>query len=341
MKKSTLITTIAMIVVVVVALSTATYAWFSSSTSAVATSSTISTTASADWTLADARNGESANDYIINAASDTITLNDTNINRGLWTPVNAISTTFNDQGIGASGSISGNQTFITAKKSGNQVVYDSTESIRPDILKVTNSTSSDKHLKLSVVLNAGNDTTRVASFYACAAVRFYVEFEVINKDQNAETAIKKYIACNQFATAKANGYSDSGLQNVAASRVAQSTFEDKNAAPAAGVTDNKTVIANINYNNAPTVYTGSGTPTGFAVPEKWGIVTETQLAQYGVAATDYIYVYDYEIPEYVFSIGDAANILLFTWIDGWTAQAEAGGASFKVSYAFNTGSAVS
>ena len=36
MKKSTLITTIAMIVVVVVALSTATYAWFSASELAVA-----------------------------------------------------------------------------------------------------------------------------------------------------------------------------------------------------------------------------------------------------------------------------------------------------------------
>ena len=341
MKKSTLITTIAMIVVVVVALSTATYAWFSSSTSAVATSSTISTSAAADWTLADARQGSSTNDYIINAASDVITLNETTINNGLWTPVDAITTTFNDEGIGASGSISGNQAFITAKKSGTQVVYDGSASIRPDILKVTNSSSGDKHLKLSVVLNAGNDPTRVASFYACAAVRFYVEFEVVNKDAQAASAVKKYIACNQYATAKASGYSDSGLQNEAESRVAQSTFEDKNNAPAAGVTDNKTVIANINYNTAPTVYTGDDAPTGFAFPAKWGITTETELAQYGVAETDYIYVYNYEVPGYVFSVGDAANILLFTWIDGWTAQAEAGGASFKVSYAFNTGSAVS
>ena len=50
MKKSTLITTIAMIVVVVVALSTATYAWFSASSVSVAQVD-MTTTASADWMI--------------------------------------------------------------------------------------------------------------------------------------------------------------------------------------------------------------------------------------------------------------------------------------------------
>ena len=56
MKKSTLITTIAMIVVVVVALSTATYAWFSSaSTNKV--SATVSTSTLGDFAISQATVG--------------------------------------------------------------------------------------------------------------------------------------------------------------------------------------------------------------------------------------------------------------------------------------------
>ncbi len=91
MKKSTLITTIAMIVVVVVALSTATYAWF---TSSQATYANVEMTITADQNLTVLLNGENPyNDNTLVAftaqdftADADATDNSTGIRAGIWVP---------------------------------------------------------------------------------------------------------------------------------------------------------------------------------------------------------------------------------------------------------------
>ncbi len=328
MKKSTLITTIAMIVVVVVALSTATYAWFSSSTSAVATSATITTSAAGDWTIAKAEvNG--SNGFVVGQAADTITLNSTGLNAGLWSPVGKIATTFNDESVGVSGNITTNTTFIEARTKGGMNVYNATAgAIVPDVLKLSNAQQDAKTLKMSVVLNAGPDTTKVSSFYACAAVRFYAVFEVMDG-----TTYKQYVVSNAYGYASTVGYSDTSLTE-SVERSGGTTYEKKAGQLTAGVNGNETVIANINYLQAATV---EGVGVQFKNPVSGWSLDAENLNKYGVQATDYIYIYDYILPVDV-AVGQSTNVLIYTWIDGWEAKTEAAGSSFTVNYAFNTGS---
>lgn len=166
MKKSTLITTIAMIVVVVVALSTATYAWFSASEVAVA-SVNMSTTASADWALV---LGQKTGNNIsfAGASSDQISLE--NSMNGLYSPTAKIAT-----GIGQGLQVqdSALASFYSAKKNGASVIQDGVaKEINPYYIRVINTKDTPKTLILSVVvaIEDGNDT----SYYAAAATKFYI-----------------------------------------------------------------------------------------------------------------------------------------------------------------------
>ncbi len=326
MKKSTLITTIAMIVVVVVALSTATYAWFSSSTSAVASSATITTAAAGDWTIAQAT-VDGSNHFVVGPAADTFTLNSTGLNAGLWSPVGKIATKFSNDTVGVSGNVSTNTTFIEARVTSGKNVYNATTGpVKPEVLKVSNAKQDPNTLKLSVVLNAGSDTTKVSSFYACAAVRFYVVFEVMDGQ-----TYKQYTVSNAYSYADTYGYEDSSFV-TSAERSGGTTYEKKAGTLTAGVDGNETVLANINYNNAATVDTQGA---DFVHPSELSIDPEN-LAKFGVEADQYIYIYDYVLPVDV-AVGQSVNVLIYTWIDGWQAQSEAAGSSFTVNYAFNKG----
>ncbi len=328
MKKSTLITTIAMIVVVVVALSTATYAWFSSSTSAVATSATITTTAAGDWTIASAQL-DGSNNFVVGQAADTITLHNEGLTQGLWSPVGKIATAFNDTSVGVSGKVTTNTTFIEARVKNSMNVYNATAvGTVPDVLKVSNAQQSPKSLQLSVVLNAGSDTTKVSSFYACAAVRFYVVFEVMDGE-----TYKQYTVSNAYGYASTTGYSDTSLTE-SVERSGGTTYEKKAGQLTAGVNGNETVIANINYLQAATV---TGESAQFKNPISGYSITEDNLVKYGVTKDDYIFMYNYTLPVQV-AVGQSTNVLIYTWIDGWQAQTEAAGSSFTVNYAFNTAS---
>ena len=123
MKKSTLITTIAMIVVVVVALSTATYAWFSASSIAIATVD-MSTSATADWALVEGTrtpgSDGAATVSFAGASSDQISWTDTDsaIFKGLWSPAAAITTTI-QQSLQANAAKEAS--FYSAKKTGATV----------------------------------------------------------------------------------------------------------------------------------------------------------------------------------------------------------------------------
>lgn len=333
MKKSTLITTIAMIVVVVVALSTATYAWFSSSTSAVATSATITTTAAGDWTIAKANITVGGTEqaptysYVVQAAADSITLNTTGLNQGLWSPIGEIDTAFNDSSVGVSGTILNPEKFIEARVSNNGNLYHSTSSvILPDVLKLSNAQQSAKTLRLSVVLNGGADTTRVSSFYACAAVRFVAIFEVMNG-----TTKEVYTVSNAYGYADTVGYTDAACTSAADSRVIDTTYEKQAGTAATNAGANKTVLTNIDYDHAATV---GDVGDQFKIYSGWGIDIDN-LTKYGIGATDYIYMYNYDLPVPV-AKGQSTNVLIYTWIDGWQAATEAAGSSFTVNYAFNT-----
>lgn len=332
MKKSTLITTIAMIVVVVVALSTATYAWFSSSTSAVATSATITTTAAGDWTIAKGNITENQGTYtyVIAAASDSITLNTTGLNQGLWSPIGEINTAFTETSVGVSGGIVNPEQFIEARvNNGGNLYHQTSETILPDILKLSNAQQSPKNLRLSVVLNAGSDTTKVSSFYACAAVRFVAVFEVMNG-----TTKEVYTVSNAYGYCDTVGYTDSACQTAADARVEDTTFEKQAGTAATDSVNKKTVINNINYAAAATVGAGAQ----FKQYNGWGISVDN-LTKYGIGEQDYVYMYNYDLPVPV-AVGQSTNVLIYTWIDGWQAATEAAGSSFTVNYAFNTAGAV-
>lgn len=166
MKKSTLITTIAMIVVVVVALSTATYAWFSASELAVA-SVDMTTTASSDWALVQ---GVKTGDNIsfAGASSDQISLE--NSMNGLYSPTAKIATGI---GQGLQVNDSAVASFYSAKKNGAKVIQDGeAKPINPYYIRVINTKNEEKTLILSVVvaIDGSNET----SYYAAAATKFYI-----------------------------------------------------------------------------------------------------------------------------------------------------------------------
>ena len=140
MKKSTLITTIAMIVVVVVALSTATYAWFSASEVAVA-SVNMSTTASSDWALVEGkRPQDSENISFAGASSDQISLE--NSMNGLYSPIAEITTGVS-QALQATDS--NRATFYSAKKNGSTVIQDGeAKAIDPYYIRVINTKNTQK-----------------------------------------------------------------------------------------------------------------------------------------------------------------------------------------------------
>lgn len=166
MKKSTLITTIAMIVVVVVALSTATYAWFSASELAVA-SVDMSTTASSDWALVQGVKTGS-NISFAGASSDQISL--TNSMNGLYSPTAKITTGVQQSLQATDSNVA---SFYSAKKNGANVIQDGeAKAIDPYYIRVINTKNIPKTLILSVVvaIDGANET----SYYAAAATKFYI-----------------------------------------------------------------------------------------------------------------------------------------------------------------------
>ena len=199
MKKSTLITTIAMIVVVVVALSTATYAWFSSTSTAIANTS-FTTEVSGDWTIMlGTVDGENFNDLqYVGSAADTIDLTTiaTSINTGLWCPTSAIETIITDSN--AATTLDDRANFVQAEKTGTLYNIKKLQTpamngasaatgnegvIKPFALRLVNVSGKTQVLQLNITVNAKSSGT-TNSMYAAAAVRFYV-YEVTNTSPDA------------------------------------------------------------------------------------------------------------------------------------------------------------
>jgi len=327
MKKSTLITTIAMIVVVVVALSTATYAWFSSTSTAIANTS-FTTEASGDWTI---MKGTVANNALAfeGAAADTITLDATAISAGLWCPTATIAAAIADSD--ASTTLSDKAGFVQAQKNGNDykitklqtAAYDSTVPdttnglVAPFALRLVNVSGATKTLQLNITVNAGSQGTN-NSMYAAAAVRFYV-YEVKNTD-------------NGTGTAYTSGYNITNTAGVDAltaigSNITKGTAVEKSSNLKALTSYNdetpvytNVTIANYNVGDISTQFNTAPNPAG------------ADLQAIGIAAGDKYITYSFDLG--VYNANDFSNIIIYTWIDGWVANASAARASFNVNYGF-------
>ena len=297
MKKSTLITTIAMIVVVVVALSTATYAWFSASEVAVATVD-MSTTASSDWALVQGVK-QGSNISFAGASSDQISL--TNSMNGLYSPTAAITTRVTQV---LQATESNRATFYSAKKIGPLVKQDGEmKPIDPYYIRVINTKNTDKHLILSVVVAIEKDNT--TSYYAAAATKFYVD-----DGTNSYTSGYKYNA----------GSTSSGGDITSGTPTGNETMT------------NSGVVLNTESGSAGRFeYTNPVLSTFFKTVPSTPSPTETKM---GLVATNQYFSYDIDLGTY--AAATAKNLVIYAWIDGWDADASAANANFSVKFAFYT-----
>ena len=337
MKKSTLITTIAMIVVVVVALSTATYAWFSSTATATASAS-FSTTATGDWSMiqgtvalkAKAANGLTGNaDVTFNtAAADTITYTNT-LNNNLWAPYSEINATFD--GAGSAPVASGLVGFVNCLKdsTGNKVtrkfdgVTGGTTSqaygttvltdealakggfIAPLAIRMINVSGQTKTLQMNVTINAGSSGTN-NSMYAGAAIRFYI-YEVSS-------------AASSNTATYTSGYKVAGDCTDKAIDAECGSYANTNAQADTAEVSNNTGVTLLDY-------------TTGAIE---GLYTKalTDNPTLGIVTNDWVKTYTFSMQEY--APNAYSNILIYCWVDGYVANASAGNAQFSVVFGFNS-----
>jgi hypothetical protein len=296
MKKSTLITTIAMIVVVVVALSTATYAWFSSST--VTTVETyITTQAGTGWMLYGGT--ESAGTVTYSTATS---LNLTLMN-GLYSPTGAIGTTL------ASKSLSTSQTlpadFYSAVEKGGE--YHSDEGKAPgaaNYIRAVNGKSAAKDLKIRIIVYLSG--TSDAEYRAGSAFSTYI----YATDQVTNPASGTAVVAN---TAYGYGPLSNGTTGLDAGYYT------------ATYTTNAT-LANAVYSGA--VNPQSDTPsTGWSMSNAQYTNGEVQIE----SGTPF---YTITCTFQNVAASNAVNIMFYAWLDGWKLDDTARGARVNVVYEF-------
>ena len=304
MKKSTLITTIAMIVVVVVALSTATYAWFSASSIAIATVD-MSTSATADWALVDGNRtpgeGGAATVSFAGASSDQIQWGHEDF-KGLWSPTAEITTTI-QQSLQANAA--NEASFYSAKKTGGTVTQDADATIMaPNYVRVVNTYAGERHLVLKVVLILNASTANTASYYAAAATKFAI--------------------CNESGLYATNGYNYKAAVGSGTAFVGNASSGANSGADLTVNTANSQTAAQFNYTNPNLTKYFITAGTDSDNEAKWGVESGSNYV---------VYTVDFgTVPQNGF-----VNLALYTWIDGWVADASAANASFSLRYAFTTG----
>ena len=327
MKKSTLITTIAMIVVVVVALSTATYAWFTANTYATA-SANMTTQASGDWQMLEGTVTltDLAEPAAVGAASlafdgdakTSITYTNT-LNGDVWAPYSTIGATIASNG--ASTTIANMPSFAncTVETAGNvvQKKYDYATAgtaavdnathatggfIKPLALRVTNVSGQAKTLQMNITINAGSSGTN-KTMYAGAAVRFYI-YEISS-------------AASDNTATYTSGYMKTGDMSAA---TLGTTTAATNSAAATAAESNNTGVTLMNYGagNIASNYTEA--------PAKNDAL--------GYAQGDKIHTYTFDMQNY--AVDGYANIIIYCWIDGYVADASAGNADFNIVFAFTS-----
>lgn len=305
MKKSTLITTIAMIVVVVVALSTATYAWFSASSVSVAQVD-MTTTASADWMIFEGSDTATEGTYVFTtAASDVINLTANALATGLHSPLSDYAHTISVSGTTAKVTA---QSFVDAVTTGSTVKTKAgATTVKPYVLKVSNATGADdKVLVVSVIVNAGPSQT-VGTLYAAAATKTDIAYITTKSGASVTKATSGYNKATELASAV----------------TAVDTLITQSTSPvvAAGFTTKP----NITYQNATAMSDGKYT--------SFKLATVADPSR-GIAENDYYLEYSFEIAD--MDATDSVYLAIYSWIDGWEADTSAGAADYKMVYAFTT-----
>lgn len=306
MKKSTLITTIAMIVVVVVALSTATYAWFTSSSVSVA-KVTISTEATGDWMIFEGKDKESKGEYTFTtAAAEAIDLTATMLQKGLASPTASYTHAMELSGTTAKVT---SQSFIAATKSGETVTAGSAPTaIAPYVLKVSNASGSQKSLRVSVIINAGPSQT-VGTLYAAAATVTDIRYKTTVSGSLVQTVNTAYYKANEGATDIKSG--------------------------ALNVTQNKTAVTANGFTTKP--------KDGFSYENATSMKSATEYTYFdkssgdtslGLGDGDWYLTYSFDIVN--LQASDSVYFSIYTWIDGWVADTSAQKAEYKVCYAFTS-----
>lgn len=297
MKKSTLITTIAMIVVVVVALSTATYAWFSASTSATITT-TITTGASSDWALVVGSYSrvDDQTDYAPTFTSQAVTTATlgSNMVAGPFSPTGDIASE-----VGENGALTGLQSFYTAKAEAGATtateasfigtVGNNQFNLTPaymDVLRVKCVAATTPDLMLGITINVHTSNT-TNNIYAGQAIRYYVSCY-------DGTATTNY----------SNSYNAGSVPNAStvATKISVAHTDETTAAALA--------------------YDGDG---DFAVSQA--------NENLGIAEGDYVYTYTIKLADAVEQNG-FIYVAMYTWLDGWTIDANGSNAELSVTYGF-------
>ncbi len=318
MKKSTLITTIAMIVVVVVALSTATYAWFSASSVSVATVS-MTTTATSDWMIFEGT-GSNGTYTFNNAAAETIDLTETNLQQGLYAPSSAEWA--NTIAIAGTQATVTSQEFLMAQKEGTaSKVVTAPQAYAPYVLKVSNASGETKNLKVTVVINAGSTDISTGTLYAAAATTFDIAY-ITTKSGAASTQFTKgYTKCATYSGERESG--KYAVTDTVTAATGAGGVVTRTASMDAGST------TAFDYSAATTM--SQGTYSNF---NKAVCLEGSDEVKWGLQANDYYLAYSITIS--ALGASDSVYLSIYTWIDGWAADNSAGGADFDINFAFTS-----
>jgi len=319
MKKSTLITTIAMIVVVVVALSTATYAWFTSASKATASAS-ISVVSSSGWLLATPTSKtivESTEDLSYDPETNPVGRETVAFDMSFTSPIvlNLLNGLYSPAGLltGAITESNGSAKFdnaqwFTAQQRGNEIASSATVA-EPETYKIYKATSEATPETPTSYIKVKNSSSGAKSLRLTITV--FVEDSVYsNSSQKAATEkLCAYIS-----------YYDGTNSKVAHTAYNYGTVTDTTAArtpvPASTATGNKVVL------NGDTTWTVCD--------------TNTKLLTAFTGEEDKT---DGNYYQYYLDIADIArdgevDFSLNIWFDGWNIFSEANGAQAKVYLAF-------
>jgi hypothetical protein len=372
MKKSTLITTIAMIVVVVVALSTATYAWFSANSFATA-AVTMKTTASADWSLVVGDAGSESGGLVPYTFTSTAvdTFDATNsigaLKQGLYAPTAALSI-LDDSTTPTLAQVTYN-TFYEASTLTTTTAKVKTvqEDVTPIVVKVSNSSGQDKTLKLVVIVNAGQAVESTGTLYAAAAFSYAIQYKT---SKNAATVVTEsngyyigaaaettYVAINEYVseieeyyyrTGSSEPYTYTKDATVASSETFASSVEThgtlykKVTGLAGDATVTKGALQTTNNTGTPQdpVYADARPTYANATAQNNGNyvmfskATAQDVKDFGIQLDDLII--KYEITIGLMTATDSVVVAMYPWIDGWVADPSAQSAEFNVTFGFTS-----
>ena len=324
MKKSTLITTIAMIIVVVVALSTATYAWFSSASASTATMS-ISSAATSGWALSKGTVNTSTKAVTFSSQSTTLDLGEALA--GLYSPNAALTLAPSANTATAVTVNKATENFYACSTyNGKAYVTEASNAKDPTILRIVNGTNAEATCTVTifVVLKEDNSNSR----YAAAGLTFYFADGAKNTytlGYNWEDA-SAYLTTNAAGSKKAYGSVDD-LKNIEEKTSAGDvlTHTTTNVVAAKGIT------GDIPEYDKATLAGNTNSKTTFRKNGETAITASDKTTELVPAKATYL---AYTFTTAALESGSGINFATYAWIDGWKAEDSARGSEISIFYTF-------